>query len=47
MGWFGSIERLRGATAAEIAEVEGFGPKLASDLQRFLAHGKAPPPEIP
>ncbi len=33
---FGSIDRLRAASAAEIREVPGFGPKLAAELQRFL-----------
>ena len=34
---FGSIDRLRVATIAEISEVEGFGPKLAAELHAFLA----------
>lgn len=33
---FGSIERLRAASAAEIAEVAGFGGKLAAELHAFL-----------
>jgi excinuclease ABC subunit C len=33
---FGSIDRLRAATIAEIAEVEGFGARMASELHRFL-----------
>jgi excinuclease ABC subunit C len=33
---FGSIDRLRAATAAQIAEVEGIGPKSAADLHAFL-----------
>ena len=33
---FGSIEKLRAATAAEIAEIPGFGGKLAEDLRAFL-----------
>jgi excinuclease ABC subunit C len=37
---FGSIERLRQATAAEIAEVEGVGPKLAETLVDFFARLK-------
>jgi excinuclease ABC subunit C len=37
MDWFGSIDRIRGASAADIAEVDGFGPKLAAELHRFLA----------
>ena len=33
---FGSIDRLREATAEQIAEVEGFGPRLAEELHRFF-----------
>ncbi|HYC71245.1 MAG TPA: excinuclease ABC subunit UvrC [Opitutaceae bacterium] len=33
---FGSIERLRAASAAQIAEVEGFGPRFAAEVHRFL-----------
>ena len=33
---FGSIEKLRAATAAEIAEVSGFGGRMAEELQAFL-----------
>jgi len=33
---FGDIDRLRAATAAEIAEVPGFGPMLAGELHAFL-----------
>ncbi len=33
---FGDIERLRAASPEQIAEVEGFGPKLASELAAFL-----------
>ena len=36
MAHFGDIDRLRAATLAQIAEVEGFGPKLAADLHAFL-----------
>ncbi|MGA3007685.1 MAG: excinuclease ABC subunit UvrC [Opitutaceae bacterium] len=36
MEHFGSIERLRAASAAEIRDVEGFGPKLAAELHAFL-----------
>jgi excinuclease ABC subunit C len=36
---FGGIGRLREASAGEIAEVEGFGPKLAAELHAFLARG--------
>jgi len=34
---FGSIERLRAATVAQIAEVAGFGGKLAAELHAFLS----------
>jgi len=33
---FGSIEKLRASSAAEIQEIDGFGPKLARELHRFL-----------
>ncbi|HKB90446.1 MAG TPA: helix-hairpin-helix domain-containing protein, partial [Opitutaceae bacterium] len=33
---FGSIEKLRNATIEKIAEVAGFGSKLAAELHRFL-----------
>jgi excinuclease ABC subunit C len=36
---FGSIQRLREATADEIAEVSGIGPKMATALKEFLAKG--------
>jgi excinuclease ABC subunit C len=46
---FGSIERLRRATTEEIQEVDGFGPKLATELQAFLQRREdspaAPPDE--
>lgn len=35
---FGSIEKLRAASAGEIAEVGGFGAKLAAELHGFLHH---------
>jgi excinuclease ABC subunit C len=38
---FGDIDRLRAASAAEIAEVDGFGGKLAVELHAFL-HPAAP-----
>lgn len=38
---FGSIERLRAATPAQIAEVPGFGPRMAAELHAFL---HSPPP---
>jgi excinuclease ABC subunit C len=43
---FGSIEKLRAATAAEIAEVPGFGGKMAEELVAFLRRAPAavPPP---
>jgi excinuclease ABC subunit C len=47
MGRFGSIGRLRGATIAEISEVAGFGPKLASQLHSFLAGTRAPAVKTP
>jgi excinuclease ABC subunit C len=47
MDWFGSIERLRAATAAQIAEVPGFGPQLSADLHAFLAGNGAPGPKTP
>lgn len=34
---FGSIEKLRAASAEQIAAIEGFGPKLAAQLHGFLA----------
>jgi len=34
---FGSIERLRQASAEEIASVSGIGPKMAATLEEFLA----------
>jgi excinuclease ABC subunit C len=34
---FGSIEKLRAASAEDIAQVEGFGPKFAAQLAGFLA----------
>jgi excinuclease ABC subunit C len=37
---FGSIDRLRAATADDIAEVEGFGPKLTAELRAFLDQAK-------
>lgn len=33
---FGGIERLRAASEEDLREVEGFGPRIASDLHRFL-----------
>jgi excinuclease ABC subunit C len=37
---FGSIDRLRAATADDIAEVAGFGPKLTAELRAFLDQAK-------
>lgn len=34
---FGSVERLRKASAEEIAQVEGIGPKMAEEVAKFLA----------
>ena len=36
MEHFGSIDRLRAASVAEIADVEGFGGKMAPELHAFL-----------
>jgi excinuclease ABC subunit C len=38
---FGSIDRLRAASADEIAEVAGFGPRIAAELQGFLNRPEA------
>ena len=38
---FGSMEKLRHATAEEIAAIEGIGPKLAETLVEFLAKLKS------
>lgn len=42
---FGGIDRLRAASAAEIAEVDGFGPKLAAELHAFLHRPAETQPE--
>ncbi len=42
LGRFGDIDRLRAAPAAEIAEVAGFGGKLAAELHAFLHPGATP-----
>ena len=34
---FGTIDKLRAASPEQIAEVEGFGPKLAAEIHAFLA----------
>jgi excinuclease ABC subunit C len=46
---FGSIDKVRNASAAEIQDIPGFGPKLAQELREFLAarrsqeNGSLPP----
>jgi excinuclease ABC subunit C len=45
--WFGGIDRLRAATADEIAEVPGFGPKLSSELHAFLGRMRTAPAKTP
>ena len=37
LGHFGSLKRIRAASAGEIAQVEGFNLQLAERVQRFLA----------
>ncbi|MFI5335521.1 MAG: GIY-YIG nuclease family protein [Opitutales bacterium] len=37
---FGSLDKLRAATAEQIAAVDGFGPKFATELHAFLAATK-------
>ena len=44
---FGDIDRLRRASEAELAEVPGFGPKLASELHAFLGRTGAPANKTP
>jgi excinuclease ABC subunit C len=41
MAFFGDIDRLRAATIEEIREVDGFGPKLATELHEFLHRPKS------
>jgi len=41
---FGSVQRLRLATVEQIAQVPGFGGKIASELKAFLEARLAPPP---
>ena len=43
---FGSIEKLRHATAEEICAIEGIGPKLAESLVEFFAKLKKRGPQI-
>ena len=40
---FGSIDKLRAATADQIVEVAGFGPKLAAELHAFLKKERPAP----
>jgi excinuclease ABC subunit C len=42
MDHFGSIGRLQEATASEISEVAGFGPRISSELHSFLGGIGAP-----
>ena len=39
--YFGSLEKMKKATPREIQQVEGFGPKLAERLHRFLQTGQS------
>jgi excinuclease ABC subunit C len=43
MEHFGDIDRLKSASAAEIRDVDGFGPKLAIELYEYLHRLPAPP----
>lgn len=43
---FGSLERLRAASAADIAAVPGFGTKMAADIHAFLHRAPPPAPAI-
>ena len=43
---FGSIEKLRHATAEEISEIDGVGPKLAESIVDFFAKLKRRGPQI-
>ncbi len=47
MDWFASIDRIHDATPAEIAEVPGFGPKLASELHAYLGGVRGPSAKTP
>ena len=44
---FGGIDRLRAATVEEIREVDGFGPKLASELHEFLRRPEKEAKSVP
>jgi ERCC4-type nuclease len=39
---FGSIERLRDASAEEIQDVGGIGPRLAGEIHSFLSRKGGP-----
>jgi excinuclease ABC subunit C len=39
---FGSVKRMRSASEAELAAVEGIGPRLAAQIHTALAAGSAP-----
>ena len=43
---FGSIEKLRQATAEEICAIDGVGPKLAESIVEFFAKLKRRSPQI-
>ena len=43
---FGSIDKLRAATAEEICAIEGIGPKLAETIVEFFAKLKRRGPQI-
>jgi excinuclease ABC subunit C len=47
MDHFSSIDRLKAATAGEIAEVPGFGPRMAAELHAFLGGGRPAPEKTP
>src|ERR1017187_6770659 len=47
MECFGSFDQLRSASASEIAQVAGFGPKLSSELHAFLGRNRAPSAKTP
>ncbi len=42
MEHFGDIDRLKSASAAEIRDVDGFGPKLAIELYEYLHRAASP-----
>jgi excinuclease ABC subunit C len=41
---FGSVERVKGATVDDLAEVEGIGRGLAENIVRTLKHSASPRP---